>query len=263
MSPIEHVSIGGVRVATASRADLARMVVEDCRRRRSDVQRRPRLLFDANGHGISMAARDKEYRAALEQADVVHADGGFLVTASRYLAGAPIAERSATTDLIHDVVRAGLEDGLSHYLLGSTETLNAACADRLKALYPNIVIAGRQHGYFRSNEEDAVLARINDAAPDVVWIGLGKPLEQLFAVRHREAMRTSWAITCGGCFNYIAGDYSRAPLWMQDNNLEWLYRAATNPKLIKRYLTTSPHALSLTLQRVDRRTYSGAQKALR
>jgi N-acetylglucosaminyldiphosphoundecaprenol N-acetyl-beta-D-mannosaminyltransferase len=258
MKAIQHVLVGGVRVATMSRAELAQLIFRDClERRAAKGHLAPRLLFDANGHGVSLAARDAEYRRALDSADVVHADGGWIVLASRFLSGAAIPDRSATTDLIHDLAAAGIEHGISHYLLGSTEAANAACAERLKQLYPGIAIAGRHHGYFGPEEQAAVIAGIQAAAPDLLWIGLGKPREQLFAVANKDQLRAAWAITCGGCFNYIVGDYRRAPRWMQHNHLEWLFRAATTPKLLRRYATTSPHAIWLALTCRDRRVIRG------
>jgi exopolysaccharide biosynthesis WecB/TagA/CpsF family protein len=255
VKPIRHVFVGGVKAAAISRAELARHIVEDCLDRRSANEARPpALLFDSNGQGISMAARDPAYRNALDAADVVHADGGWIVLASRFIAGAAIPERSATTDMIHDLAAAGLEHGLSHFLLGATEEVNGACAERLRQLYPGIKIAGRHHGYFSPDEEASLIAAINAAAPDLLWIGLGKPREQLFAVARREALRASWAITCGGGFNYVTGHYRRAPQWMQRSNLEWLFRAVTTPKLLWRYATTSPHALWLAATRIDRRS---------
>lgn len=257
---LPHVSVGGVRVAIASRAELTAAWVADCARRRSAPGSRPtRLLFDSNGHGISLAARDPGYRQALASADIVHADGGFVVLASRRLARRPIAERSATTDLIHDFARAAQDEELSFYLLGGTEEVNAQCAARLADLYPRLRIVGRHHGYFTSAEEERVVDEIARAAPDAVWIGLGKPREQLFAAAHRHRLGSGWAVTCGGCFNYVTGHYSRAPGWMQALSLEWLYRAASDPKkLLWRYLTTSPHAIWLALRRADRGEFPAA-----
>jgi exopolysaccharide biosynthesis WecB/TagA/CpsF family protein len=254
VKPVEHVFVGGVKAAMLSRAELARHIVVGCLERGAARKTAPpALLFDSNGQGISMAARDRTFAEALNMADVVHADGGFVVLASRFVSGASVPDRSATTDLLHDVAGAGLSSGLSHYLLGATEEVNGACVERLQQLYPGIVIAGRHHGYFASDQETSIIAAIREAAPDILWIGLGKPREQLFAVRHRDALRASWAITCGGCFNYVTGHYRRAPIWMQRSNLEWLFRAVTTPKLLWRYLTTSPHAIWLAATRIDRR----------
>ena len=246
MREVAHVSIGGVRAAIASRAELAEHIIEDCLRRRGSGGP-ARLLFDTNGHAISLAARDSDYRRALEAADVIHADGGWIVPASKLLAGAAVPERSATTDLIHDIASAGVPHGLRHFLLGCSEEVNSECAVRLVELHPGIVIAGRHHGYF--GEEAGIVEAVNAAEPDIVWIGLGKPLEQLFAVRNRDALGAAWAVSCGGCFNYVTGHYRRAPQWMRKAHLEWLFRAASDPKLLWRYATTSPHAIGLALTR--------------
>ena len=254
MKPVRHVFVGGVKAAVASRSDLSRLLVEDCiERRAADQAGPPALLFDANGQGISLAARDADYSRALKVADIVHADGGWIVLASHFIAGAPIPERSATTDMIGDLAAAGLGSNLSHYLLGGTEEVNHACAERLRELYPGIVIAGRRHGYFTPDEEEEIINSINEASPDVLWVGLGKPREQLFGVRNREALHARWLITCGGCFNYVTGHYRRAPQWMQSLGLEWLFRAVTTPSLLRRYLATSPHALWLAATRIDGR----------
>jgi exopolysaccharide biosynthesis WecB/TagA/CpsF family protein len=253
---IEHVLVGGIKVATASRAELCRMIIEDCALG-APAPGGTRLLFDANGHGISLAASDRAYRQALDAADVIHADGGFVVLASRYLAGAPVADRSATTDMIHDFAEAGLNPGLTHYLLGGTEAVNAACAQRLAELHPGIRIVGRRHGYWLRQEEDAVIADIAACAPDLLWVGLGKPREQIFAASNRTRLGARWAISCGGCFNFVTGAYSRAPRWMQDAHLEWAYRAVSSPRLLWRYAVTSPHAILLALSRASRRRVPG------
>jgi N-acetylglucosaminyldiphosphoundecaprenol N-acetyl-beta-D-mannosaminyltransferase len=247
----ETVHIGGFSIATASRDALARAMVSDClAARNAAFGERARVIVDANGHALSLRQTDAAYRAAVDQADVVHADGGFLVTVSRLRTNTPIAERSATTDLIHDCARDAVKHGLSFYLLGGSESINAECAARLAVAHPGLKIAGRRHGFFAPEEEDEVVDSINASSADIVWIGLGKPKEQIFAVQHRSRLRAGWLVTCGGCFNYIAGSYRRAPEWMQRNNLEWLHRMASEPKaLFWRYLLTTPHALLLALSR--------------
>ena len=262
---LPHMAIGGVRVAAASRRQLTEAMVADClAARQRPGAAVPRLLFDSNGHGISLAATDREFRAALDAADIIHADGGFVVLASKYLAHAPIVQRSATTDLIHDFAGAAEEMDLSFYLLGGTEEVNATCAERLRQLYPRLRISGRHHGYFGVEEDEDVIENINRAKPDVLWIGLGKPREQIFSARYRDRIESGWIVTCGGCFNYVTGHYRRAPQWMQRLNLEWLHRAATQPRnLLWRYLTTSPHAILLALTHIDRNCYPAASEAAR
>ena len=245
-----EVIVGGVRIACLSRKDLAGLMVEHCRAARTAPDWRPRLVFSANGNSIARAATDGEFRKAYEEADIVHADGQPVVIASRLLTDAPIPERSATTDFFLDAAEAAEAHGLRIYLLGATEAVNARCAQILKDRYPGLQIVGRRDGYFARAEEPAICEAINASGADIVWVGLGVPLEQGFCARNRTRLRAGWLVTCGGCFNFFTGDYSRAPAWMQEGGLEWLYRLAREPRrLFWRYAVTNPRALFLMLTR--------------
>lgn len=247
---VEHRRIGGVSVAIVSEAELISCMVGDCQRNRAGDLDRPVVVADTNGQAISMQASDPAYARALEAADIVHADGQFIVWLSRLFGGKAIPERTATTDLIHAAASAAEAQGLSFFLLGGSEDINRRCAERLAELHPGLQIAGRRNGYFDAEEEAAVLDEIRQSGADVLWVGLGKPKEQHFALRAREVLGCAWIVTCGGCFNFIAGDYRRAPPWMQRAGLEWLHRMATGPRyLVRRYLVTIPHALWLVFLR--------------
>lgn len=248
IAQFKHSIIGGIPIVTASRRELAEAMVQDCFFARANNEGFvPRLIFDVNGHGMSLREKNKSYRTAFDQADVIHADGGFLVTLSKRHGKQPIAERSATTDMLHDCAAEAAAKGLSFYLLGSQERVNAECAKRLEALYPGLKIVGRHHGFFQKSEEQSLIEEINRCNPDILWVGLGKPKEQIFSVKWRDFLQCGWIVTCGGCYNYITGDYPRAPVWMQKANIEWLHRMLTNRKLVWRYLTTTGHALRLAL----------------
>ncbi len=247
-----EIRAGGLRIACLSRAELMALMVRECLETRARARKRPKLVFAANGHAISLAAQDGEFRRMHEVADLIHADGQPIVFASRFLASTPIPERSATTDFFHDAAIAARGNGLRFFLLGGTEEVNAACADRMRALYPGLQIAGRRHGYFRRDEEAEVCAQINASKADVVWVGLGVPLEQAFCVRNRDRLEAGWLATAGGCFNYVTGHYVRAPRWMQRSGLEWLHRLAREPRrLFWRYAITNPHAAYLLLTRTS------------
>lgn len=254
---VRHIVIGGVPTAVLGARGLADCLVADCLAHRAQPDRCPTMVFSTNGHTLSMAALDRNFRDDLLKADIIHADGGVIVAASR-LTQARIPERTATTDFIHHAAQAASEaGGLRFFLLGSTEDVNRAAGERLMALYPHVSIVGHHQGYFRPDDEEAICRQISESRADVVWVGLGKPLEQRFCVRNRSRIRAGWIITCGGCFHYLTGDYKRAPLWMQKTGLEWLHRMVFGPKyLIARYLTTNPHALYLIATRTQRRSGS-------
>lgn len=247
-----HVVVGGMKVATLSLETLiARMLAEAPEVRQAGLM--PKLIFSANAHSLSLNATDPNFRAAMEHADLTHADGGVIVAASRFVSGAPIENRSATTDMFLESFDAAAQAGTSYYLLGATENTNAECARLLAELHPGLKLAGRRNGYFSPGEVDAVIDAINAAAPDVLWIGLGKPKEQIFSVRNRHRLKCGWIVSCGGAYNFLTGEYRRAPHWMRRLGLEWLHRLATKPgKLFMRYMITNPHALWLILTRRSR-----------
>lgn len=240
--------IAGFPVVTASRRELVEAMLHDCRTfRQAGGKGRPRLVFDMNGQGISMSRTDSDYRSALEQADIIHCDGAIWVALS-HLTGRSIAERSGTTDMMTDFAEACQKEGFSFYILGGTVQANMEFCRYLGQHYPGLKVAGSHHGFFGRDEEEAVLASINASGADVIWVGTGKPREQAFSVRIADRLQGGWLLTCGGCYNYFTGGYSRAPGWMQKAGLEWLHRMATQPSQFAwRYITTNPHSLAIAL----------------
>ena len=247
-----EVLVGGIKTACLSRKDLTRMMLTDCLAARAIDNPRPKLIFAVNGHAIALAAQNEAFRRMFESADIIHADGQAAVFASRLLTGSPIPERSATTDFIHDAAKAAAEHGLRFYLFGATEEANEKAARALVNAYPGLQIVGRRHGYFSPLDEDEICDEINITRPDVIWLGLSVPLEYEFAVRNRSRLAAGWVVTCGGCFNFLSGDYKRAPRWMQTIGLEWLHRLFQEPRrLFWRYVVTNPLAAFLLLTRTN------------
>ncbi|HEY5347568.1 MAG TPA: WecB/TagA/CpsF family glycosyltransferase [Rhizomicrobium sp.] len=247
-----EVMVGGLKIARLSRDQLAAQMLHDCLAAR-ETGAPPRLVFAANGHSVALTGSDPHFAALFDEADLVHADGQAIVFASKFTA-APIPERSATTDFIHDAAKMAAGQGLRFFLLGATEEANKAAAEKLVGLYPGLQIVGRRHGYFSIDEEEEICDEINLCTPDVIWVGMGVPREYDFAVRNRPFLTAGWLVTCGGGFNFVTGAYRRAPDWMQKSGLEWAFRLWREPKrLFWRYLTTNPLAIFLLLTRTNSR----------
>lgn len=248
-STIDHVCVAGVPTAIASEKQLVDAMVADAHAWRAGRLHRPAMVFETNCHVISLYAQDATFSSAIDSADIVHADGKFIVDLSRMLGSRRVPERTCTTDVIHAAARAAEEHSLSFFLLGGHDDVSAKCVERLKELYPRLRIAGRHHGYFRPEDQSAVVEQINASKADVVWVGLGKPEENYFCVANQDRLNCAWLMTCGGCFNYITGDYARAPSWMRSAGLEWLHRFFTGPTYLKqRYLLTMPHGIWLAFR---------------
>jgi N-acetylglucosaminyldiphosphoundecaprenol N-acetyl-beta-D-mannosaminyltransferase len=246
---VPSVTLGRLPIAAIDREASARLMIERAIAARGS-EREPAYISSANGQVLSMCARDPALRELFLSADLLHADGMPLVFASRLKCAAPLPERVATTDLFHDVARLAETTGASFYLLGGTRAVIEQAVQNVRRLYPRLNIAGFRHGYSRrGDDEAAIIAEINAARPDILWVGMGVPVEQTFAVRNRRHLTQVGLIkTSGGLFDFLAGRNKRAPAWMQAVGLEWLFRAALEPRrLLVRYLTTNPHAIYLLL----------------
>ena len=239
--------VAGIKTACLSRKELVDVVcqyINDYKNsRNTNAKLTPLVIFDSNGHAISLAHTNHSFYQALKQADLVHADGQSVVAFSRWFSNFHVPERSATTDTIHDIPQFASAE-LRHYFLGGEQVVVERCAEIMSHTYANFHIAGTQHGFFYELEEGGIVDHINQSKADVLWVGLGKPKEQLFVIRNKDKLTVPVIITCGGCYNYITGDYSRAPQIWQQWGIEWLHRCLTEPKkFFWRYLTTNPHSI--------------------
>jgi len=221
-------------------------------------------IITPNVDVLRRAQRDTRVRTYLDDADLIVADGMPLVWASR-LSGTPLPERVAGSSLIWSL-SAGLgHDGRSIFVVGgapaSEQTTDGAtrAADRLAGRCPGLRIAGTFCPAFGfENDETAYAefcAKVVDAQPDLVFVGLGFPKQEAVVSRLRADLPRAWFIGCGAAINFVAGDLERAPRWMQRTGLEWAHRLGTEPsRLASRYLRhDAPYALRLLTTSATRR----------
>ena len=245
VSPIlDTISVGGVPTVRLTGQQLADLMVEDCHRARRSPGTPPKIVVSSNGATIAQFHSQPAFRKSLLQADVIDADGMPLVIASRLFCSRPLQERVATTDFIHTASEAAVANGLKFYFLGAKPGVAEEAARRLRHKHRGLKIVGIRDGYFRPSEEKGICEEVQDSGADVLWVGLGSPRQERFAVEHRDDLRgVGWIRTCGGLFDHTAGAVPRAPQWMQDHGLEWLHRVRMEPRrLAWRYLTTNPAA---------------------
>src|SRR5690606_9703952 len=131
------------------------------------------------------------------------------------LTKAPIPERTSTTDLYDDAGRL-LPEGTTYFLYGATPREIERAAQATRRLYPRIRLLGHSHGYLDADGEAALLDRLEELRPDILWVGLGVPREQEFVVRNLPRLSCVKVVkTSGGLFNFYSGSRARAPRWMQ------------------------------------------------
>jgi N-acetylglucosaminyldiphosphoundecaprenol N-acetyl-beta-D-mannosaminyltransferase len=241
----ESLLIGGIPTLRASRQQLAAAMVADCAAARSGRMVLPRVLTSSNGSVIARFHRDAVFRDLMMKVDAVDADGQPLVIASRLFCTTALEERVATTDFIHDAAEAAAAHGLRFYFLGGNPGVAEGAAEKLRARHRGLRIVGMRDGYFNPNQEDALCTEIVGLGTDVLWVGLGSPAQESFAIRNRMKLAgLAWIKTCGGLFDHCSERVSRAPVWMQRAGLEWLYRMVKEPRRLgPRYLTTNLPAI--------------------
>lgn len=243
------VTVGGLPIKVAWRAETAALMLRVSRHRSGRAK--PPFFTSANGEVLARVHRDPAVAALFGEADHIVADGQALVLASRLVCREPLPERVATTDLFHDVARLAQESGQSFYLFGASEDEIQRAVANVRRLYPRLAVTGACHGYLQGRELELKLDEINTLAPDILWLGLGVPREQRFVVEHGPRLTNVGLIkTAGGLFNFLSGRNRRAPAWMQQAGIEWLWRICLEPRrLFWRYLSTNPLALYLIATR--------------
>jgi exopolysaccharide biosynthesis WecB/TagA/CpsF family protein len=244
-----RIRLGGMPVVVVDRQETAKTMVDEALKRHG-LWRYPAYLTSTNGEVTYRCAVDPVERALFLQADAIHADGMPHVFASRIKCAAPLPERVATSDLFYDVAGEAAARGATMYMLGASAASNEVAAQRVRERFPNLQLIGHRHGYFDgAQDERAVCDEIATLGPDILWVSLGVPREQAFIVRHRSLLTSVGVIkTSGGLFDFLSGSKPRAPLWMQDAGLEWLWRVGLEPRRLGgRYLKTNPYAMYLLL----------------
>lgn len=209
----------------------------------------------ANVHSVMSARGSEELARTLGRADLVTPDGMPLVWAHRAL-GVEAPERVDGLRLFRSTVEAGLPAGARHYFYGSSPEILALMRGRLRETYPHLQVAGMTSPPFRelsAEERAAYAAAIRASHPTVVWVGLGMPKQELWMDQVRVELPGMSLVGVGAVFDWVAGTVSKAPTWMQNAGLEWLYRLAQDPRrLWRRYAYNNPAFLVLLARQVLR-----------
>lgn len=234
----ESINLLGVRVSRITRSRVIQLICQ------AASEKRRLLTAYTNVHSINLAQELPWFREYLNRAEVTFCDGYGVLLGARLL-GQRLPERFTPPDWFPELAAHATQNGLNFFLLGTQESVLEQAAARLQAQIPGLRIAGLQHGFFDkspgSPENEAVIAAINTAQPDILVIGLGQPLQERWLLDNWPRLQACVALPVGAMFDFLAGETSRAPRWMTDHGLEWLGRLLVEPgRLWQRYLVGNP-----------------------
>jgi N-acetylglucosaminyldiphosphoundecaprenol N-acetyl-beta-D-mannosaminyltransferase len=203
------------------------------------ASRTPLLLGVVNVAKAVKIRKDSQLRESVCGADLVLADGAGIVLLSR-LKGQPLPERVTGIDLMYNLMRLADDRHYRVYFLGAEEDVVAKVVDHAKSYYPGMAVAGYHNGYFGPDDEEHIAQDIRDSKADILFVAMTSPKKENFLSRWREVMDVPICHGVGGSFDIVAGRTQRAPIWMQNAGLEWLYRVYQEPgRMWKRYLVTN------------------------
>jgi N-acetylglucosaminyldiphosphoundecaprenol N-acetyl-beta-D-mannosaminyltransferase len=219
-------TVFGVDIDVTTSASAVERILSWCRLGWRQLVVTPNL-----DHVVALRSNPK-LAAAYERAGLVLADGMPLVWASR-LGGPPLPERVTGADLIQPLCRAAAQEGLSVFFLGSRMPVLEEAARRLSAMAPGLKVAGLYeppHGAdFDAAEDDRIVELIRAAKPDILFLALGMPKQEIWAARNMDRLETHAVLCIGAGLDYIAGKVSRAPRILQRTGLEWVWRLLSEP----------------------------------
>lgn len=202
----------------------------------------------SNVHTTMMSFRNSEYNTVQNEGAMALPDGKPLSIVCN-IRGFCDAKRVPGPDLMPEIFRVSKQKGYRHYFYGSSEETLTKLKEELLSRYPWLVIAGMYSPPYRPltlKEDEEVIEKINEARPDFIWVALGAPKQEIWMHEHQFKLN-GVMLGVGAAFDFSAGTVKRAPRWMQELCLEWLYRLVQNPRrLFTRYLTTNAAFLFYT-----------------
>lgn len=215
-----------------------------------------KAIYTPNTEIVMAAKDDFSLRDLLNQGDLIIPDGIGLIYGSK-IRHKPLKERVTGFDTSMKLLEIANENGYSIYLLGGKDGVAEEAAKRISKDYPNVRIAGFHHGFFKGShlglmdepEEELIIKGINNAAPDIIFVGLGFPKQELWINANKDRIKGKVIIGNGGVMDILAGNARRAPDIFINLRLEWFYRLMKQPSRIKRQMALPKFMIQVILNK--------------
>ena len=206
------------------------------------AERPPQQICTVNPEFIVEARHNSRFRQVLNQAWLNVPDGVGVLRVLN-LHGCGLTERVTGTDLIPRLAELCAARGWRLFLLGAAPGVAMAAADVLVEQFPDLEVCGTWSGSPADQDWPVIHRMLADTQPHVLLVAFGHPRQDLWIHRHLDHLHSRVAIGVGGAFDFIAGNVPRAPTWMRDRGLEWLYRLLRQPARWRRMLNLPLYVL--------------------
>ncbi len=218
----------------------------------------PHYVCVTPAHSIMACTHDPHLRAIFNHSGLTTPDGMSIVWLLR-LKGHHHVRRVYGPDLMNALCRQSLEYGYRHYFYGGAPGVAETLQAKMQEQYPGLQVAGTYCPPFRplTPEEDIqVMEIIKDSKPDILWVGISSPKQEIWMAEHVERLGIPALIGVGAAFDFLSGNKEQAPRWIQRSGLEWLFRLASEPKrLWRRYVEYPLFLILILLQAMGLKKY--------
>jgi len=220
------------------------------------LEKRSANFAFVNADCLNKVWNEAWYRAVLMRMEEVYADGIGVKLAAK-MEGVSISENVNGSDLFPLLCQQAEKKGLKLFLLGARPGVAEQCAINMKKRYSKLNIAGTQDGYFKQQDAERVISKINHSGADIVVVAFGAPLQEFWTDHYKKELLAPVCIGVGGCFDFYSGRIARAPLWFREHSLEWVWRLMKEPgRMWQRYIIGNP----LFLYRAWKLTHSWGEE---
>ncbi|HXM52036.1 MAG TPA: WecB/TagA/CpsF family glycosyltransferase [Candidatus Binatus sp.] len=195
---------------------------------RAIAEGRPRLVISVNPERVMHAGRDPAFGAVLRGADLALADGAGVVWAARRM-GHPLPERVTGVDFVKALAVRGAAEGWRFFFLGGGPGVAEAAGRALRQAYPGFILAGTSAGSPDPGSDAATIEAVRSSGAQLLFLAYGAGAEEAWLARNLGPSGATVGMGVGGAFDFISGRVRRAPRWMRNSGLEWLYRLSREP----------------------------------
>ena len=219
-----YTDILGFKVFNRSKEDL--LLEIQLRDKVNIISGNPEVLFNGLENPKLLKNCNEDY-------SIIIPDGVGTVLASKIVKN-PVKEKIAGIDVMKDILGKCSKEGKGVYLLGAKEETLNMCKDKLSKMFPELNIVGAHNGYFDINNCNDIIDEIKNTKPWAIFVAMGCPRQEEFIIKYIDELPCKFYMGVGGSFDVFAGSVKRAPKWMINLGLEWLYRVIKEPWRIKR-----------------------------
>lgn len=211
-------------------------------------QKKPIHHVVINAAKVVNARKNLQLKESIVNCDIINADGQGIIWASRVL-NKPLPERVAGIDLMEKLVALAAEKKYRIFFLGAKEEIVTNVIKVYSQKYGKDIITGYSNGFFKADKEEEIARQIAESKADILFVAMSSPKKEIFLNQYKDIIQTPFIMGVGGSFDVVAGFVKRAPKWMQENGLEWLYRTIQEPgRMWKRYLFGNSSFIFLVLK---------------